>query len=217
MLTLVRSEKLLYTLEDADDIDSPELGPPPTANFDERNPIKYDPLGKLTDDKGAFLHDSNFQNPCNASHETRRKRRESSHHMESGPPNSSDGFQYERVQSGDASPVQAQTLKAGGAKRKFTSRENDEVNEEPEALEQEDPILHRRKVDSKAMENGVEVEDCSSRDPRMAGLPELQAKKNHNTSSRPEKTRHSALSSVSKARRALGPSMSTKPLKCLSH
>lgn len=190
-------------------MDSPELGPPPTASFDQGDPINYDPVKLPTRDKGALFDGANVQDPCNANLETRKKRRESSHCMESDPSKMSDDFHYERVRVGDASMVKSQPLKVG-AKRKLNIREDDEGNEK--ASEQEALQLHRRRGNPIVAENGAELGDCSSRDPRILRLPGLQATKNHNTSSRREKTRQTTVSSVSKARKALGPSKSMIPL-----
>ena len=77
------------------------------------------------------------------------------------------------------------------------------------ASEQEAHILHHRRGNSIVVENEAELEECSSKDPRILRLPEAQTTTNHNASSRQERTKHTTSSSVSKARKALGPSRST--------
>ncbi|MCJ1304936.1 hypothetical protein MMC08_007749 [Hypocenomyce scalaris] len=72
------AEELLGILSDpANAIDSPDLGPPPVAHFDEGDPIKFDASRKV--EEPALDAPEETPQPLFANLETRRKRRESSH------------------------------------------------------------------------------------------------------------------------------------------
>ena len=95
--------------------DSPDLGPPPVAHFEEGDPIKYDhsQAKALRKDVNEVTHE--VPPPLSANLETRKKRRESSHHLETT-----------RSMSADATSTVGQPLKSG-AKRKLNVRDDDDL------------------------------------------------------------------------------------------
>lgn len=99
--------------------DSPELGPPPIAHFEEGDPVKFDPNGISE----VFTSSRNPQPPMFANLESRRKRRETSNLTQtmleenvSHPPQPS--------KFTDTSLSTEQPFKSG-AKRKLNTREDD--------------------------------------------------------------------------------------------
>ena len=97
--------------------DSPDLGPPPIAHFDDGDPVKYDSSQNLGADTSDFHPSTGFANL-----ETRKKRRESSITRES---NQNSSLEDTSAPIGNLS---SQPLKLG-AKRKLSAREDeDRVN-----------------------------------------------------------------------------------------
>ena len=118
--------------------DSPDLGPPPVAHFEEEDPIKFD----ATSDKPRS--DEISATALSAHLETRKKRRESFHQRETS--RKRDGTDLEgRAIPPDEKAAPGQTLKSG-AKRKLTLREDEEL---PMAdLNPEDFRFNRKPSDS---------------------------------------------------------------------
>ncbi|KAI4232429.1 MAG: hypothetical protein LQ349_005019, partial [Xanthoria aureola] len=104
--------------------DSPDLGPPPVAHFDAGDPIKFDANQQESQTQAKTAKQEDLNPALFANLETRRKRRGSSQRGESTT-----------LESADTQPNQAEVLdgqiKPGhalksGAKRKFTTREEEE-------------------------------------------------------------------------------------------
>ena len=103
--------------------DSPDLGPPPVAHFDEGDPIKFDPKPEKPSTKTkSESREQSRALPANL--ETRKKRRESSHHQDTGDKrlNIQDS---EDTASRDPGAVKGQPLKTS-AKRKLDVRDEEE-------------------------------------------------------------------------------------------
>ena len=107
-------------LPDPANSDSPDLGPPPIAHFDDGDPIKYDPNQQTKQEKNKGDISSGFANL-----ETRKKRRESSFGREPGNSLSSANLSTSREEG----PTQTGTLSVQplklGAKRKLSVRDDD--------------------------------------------------------------------------------------------
>jgi hypothetical protein len=113
-------EDILGILSDPANSDSPDLGPPPIAHFDDGDPIKYDASQNEKQGDSVGNLSSGFANL-----ETRKKRRESSFGKEPGSSLSSASLSTSR--EGDSSQtgtLSAQPLKLG-AKRKLSVRDDD--------------------------------------------------------------------------------------------
>lgn len=113
-------EDILGILSDPANSDSPDLGPPPIAHFDDGDPIKYDtkPQPKQAESTGDIP--SGFANL-----ETRKKRRESSVGKEPGSSLSSARLPTNREEGlAQTGSLSAQPLKLG-AKRKLSARDDD--------------------------------------------------------------------------------------------
>ena len=145
------AEELLGIAADLANVtDSPDLGPPPVAHFEHRDPIKFDSKQDDTSLQAsiASIEEANPKLPANL--ETRKKRRESSHRRIGGiggvGPNSSKGSS-----SKEAISV-IQPLKSG-AKRKLNVREEDNTSETTGGRDDNGMWSHRRSV--ALMENEV--------------------------------------------------------------
>ena len=115
MLTVCSGDDLRGIFVDPNNLaDSPDLGPPPIAHFDEGDPIKFDP----NNDKQCL--DETPTAVLSANLETRKKRRESFHQRE--PSRLGDGTDPDRRRIPDEKAASVQPLKSG-AKRKLDIRE----------------------------------------------------------------------------------------------
>lgn len=113
-------EDILGILSDPANSDSPDLGPPPIAHFDDGDPIKYDTSQHVKQGDSVNNNSSGFANL-----ETRKKRRESSFGKEPGSSLSSTSLSTSREEdSSQTGTLSAQPLKIG-AKRKLSVRDDD--------------------------------------------------------------------------------------------
>lgn len=101
---------------DWDSIESPDLGPPPVAHFDEGDPIKFDAKQDQSDAKEEL--ENLQQQMLSANLETRKKRRENPHQREYNRREGSTGVKNQTLPFEKPS---GQILKSG-AKRKLTAR-----------------------------------------------------------------------------------------------
>ena len=191
-----RREELLDILDTANATDSPELGPPPVASFDEGDPIKYDRSALPAEGQEGLLECENLPLPGVANLETRKKRRESSQHTEVGQSRLGSQFQPRRAIIPDAPTTKTQPLKAG-AKRKVNVRE-DEGNGIVNVMGSEIPELSHKTGHSAA--TGPETDPLNT-----ANKP--QALEYPNLSSLQEKAKNNISISTNRARKVLGPSM----------
>ena len=165
--------------------DSPDLGPPPVAHFEEGDPIKFDhnqaaSLQKTTSEAADDVNPTLFSNL-----ETRKKRRESSHHLETSRPKITDTL------SSTAQPLRS------GAKRKLNARDD----EEPVEKISEDDFRFNRRNAASTGENGSEIDKMGqsilqkvSQD--LATVKEMSR----------DKSKIAPLVATMTARKALGPS-----------
>ena len=118
--------------EPVNSTDSPDLGPPPIAHFEEGDPIKFD-HNQGASSRNSIGEATDTINPAlSANLETRKKRRESSHHLETSRP-----------VAADVSSTMEQPLKSG-AKRKLNARDDDDLVEK--VSEKDDFRFNRRNV-----------------------------------------------------------------------
>ena len=104
--------------------DSPDLGPPPIAHFDEGDPIKFDATQELSPQDGLAENTEEVQPKLLANLETRKKRRESSHRKDMGVKNANPDLTMHTTSAATAMPP-GQPLKSG-AKRKLNVRDEDQ-------------------------------------------------------------------------------------------
>ena len=195
-----RREELLDILDAANATDSPELGPPPVASFEEGDPIKYDYSALPAEGQEGLLECENMPLLGAANLETRKKRRESSHHTEVGQTRANSQLQPQKSLIADVPTTKIQSLKAG-AKRKVNVRE-DEGNGIANVVSSEFPGLGRETGPSKVTEPEKDPLDTANR---------RQASEYHRLSSLQEKEKNTSSSSANRARKALGPSMPPCP------
>ena len=127
------TEELLGIFADpANTTDSPDLGPPPVAHFDEGDPIKFDPTQKLSPGGGPAESVDEAQLKLSANLETRKKRRESSHRIDMDVKNANvDSHKY-TASTSTTMPTSQPTKPS--AKRKLHARNDDDQHnvDEPE-------------------------------------------------------------------------------------
>ncbi|KAK4692703.1 hypothetical protein P7C71_g4557, partial [Lecanoromycetidae sp. Uapishka_2] len=104
--------------------DSPDLGPPPVAHFEDGDPIKFDSTLENPKVKGNYEAMEEGQPVLSANLETRKKRRESSHHKDAEDRRSNVKPGGEATHNGPAASM-SQPLKSG-AKRKLHVREEED-------------------------------------------------------------------------------------------
>ncbi len=187
----------MYSAEDLLDMitepvnvtDSPDLGPPPVAHFEEGDPIKFGNNQGLSSKKtGGEVTDGNNP-PLPANLETRRKRRESSHHLETSRPVTVDTLS-----------ITGQPLKSG-AKRKLNARDDEDPVEK--ISEKDDFRFNRRSAGSTTSENSLEADKGHSIIQKVsqdiATVREMSR----------DKSKAAPLPTTTTARKALGPSKFT--------
>lgn len=171
-------------------MDSPDLGPPPIAHFEEGDPIKPDTQeGRRTCDKDILRTESSDK-PLSANLETRRRRRESSHAKDT----LSQNIDCDAAKSSDVTPnvsLSSQSVKAG-AKRKLNVREE---NEQPLKEIEWDGFQFERKEATKPIADKASKKASS----RLSDRPPTRTERLRGTA-------YENNASVSSAgRRALGP------------
>ena len=128
------AEELLGLMADSANItDSPDLGPPPVAHFEQGDPIKFDTPQKESSSQADSATVGEVPPKLPANLETRKKRRESSHlrnsditRMNSNPA---------KIPPSKEAANPSQPLRSG-AKRKFSVREEGGTPEPVEAREE---------------------------------------------------------------------------------
>jgi hypothetical protein len=135
-------------------VDSPELGPPPVAHFDEGDPIKQNldtSTSPVPSPSRAMADDTeNAESTANlfANLETRRKRRDSSSKKGLDSREGSECKELESLPEPVPEPTKfdptKKTLKTG-AKRKFAVRDEDETAREPRVQNKENDFAFNRR------------------------------------------------------------------------
>lgn len=123
---LSSAEELLGMFADpANTTDSPDLGPPPVAHFEEGDPIKFDPSQDETSRKESAESTEEAHPKLSVNLETRKKRRESSHRrevdVENGKPDSTTSTASKTTAVSTSQPLKS------GAKRKLNVRDDDQA------------------------------------------------------------------------------------------
>ncbi len=144
--------------------DSPDLGPPPVAHFDAEDPIRFNASQQA---KAPIELDKDAENPLallSANLETRRKRRDSYSASELGRARK-ESLSYDgegRATSPVKEDVVAQQHLNPGAKRKLSSREENEVTDGVMAASKDD-FKYSRKPGAKVVENATEDNAVSTK------------------------------------------------------
>lgn len=120
------AEEILEIFPDQANVtDSPELGPPPVAHFEEGDVVKFDTARGFVPPTDAEA--GHAQHPMFANLETRRKRRESTNMAKTNVHGTTDPQSLESDASSSAevaAPVVVQPLRSS-AKRKFNTTEEE--------------------------------------------------------------------------------------------
>ena len=132
--------------------DSPDLGPPPVAHFEEGDPIKFDTTQEQPPVKTSESADET-QLKLSANLETRKKRRESSHRRDVDFGNANVGATMSTSYVDMAIPT-SQPLKSG-AKRKLNVHDDDDPPAKVKEPEKRDISLDGRNSDLRMSDNGI--------------------------------------------------------------
>lgn len=138
------------TADPANITDSPDLGPPPVAHFEQGDPIKFDPSPEESSGQIPSADAEEAHPALSANLETRKKRRESSHRREGGT--SRANLDCIKAQSSKEAVGVSQPLKSG-AKRKLNVREEGETPGTIEGREDNVLQLNQGSVEIRRSEN----------------------------------------------------------------
>ena len=187
-------------MDPANATDSPDLGPPPVAHFEEGDPIKFNPNQTQVNPRGPAESIEENETEFLANLETRKKRRESSHRRDGDVKNASFGSSKDIPSVATAMPT-SQPLKSG-AKRKLNIRDEESAAVVNEPGKQK-LHLNSRSSDPRMSENGNAMQDtdvtvkAASDKNLQAAIPSMSGSNG--------KERVSATAAAT-GRRALGPS-----------
>ena len=128
--------------------DSPDLGPPPVAHFDEGDPIKFDATQKPSPES---VEDA--QPKLSTNLETRKRRRESSQQTDVGVKNANiDLHEYTASTATALAPSQ---LTKPSTKRKFNARDDDDLPTMADERGQQGSQLNRRDSEIPISDSGL--------------------------------------------------------------
>ena len=151
--------------------------------------------------------------PGIANLETRRKRRESSHHPEVGQSRSCSETQSQYTLAADASIAIAKPLKSG-AKRKLNVRDDDEANETVKEMEPQILKLNRNLETSKTTVPERSPTGLFPKCPTNLEIVQRRGSDHPHVSSHQALVKDTISKSAVQARKALGPSRSSRFLVC---
>ena len=184
--------------------DSPDLGPPPVAHFDEGDPIKFDARVERLASRALSEPTERSHATLPANLETRKKRREKFDHREVGDQQSSTRPSQE-VASKDPGTAPTQPLNSG-AKRKLNMRDEENQPGIPDDHEKDVFQLDRRIADSRASESAVAKPNLN-RTNKLAIEKEMQPAAG-GAQIRRDRATEAPFMVTSSNRKALGPSES---------
>jgi len=192
---LYRSDELRGILHSANALDSPDLGPPPVASWEEGDPTKNDDVQNSPIQQWVTESTESVPMPSLANLETRKKRRESTHHAEAET-SRADSLQLLRHVPSRESVTQP--FKAG-AKRKLNVRDDDGDIEARKPPENND-FPFSRKAEIKA--NATVTDAVSGKLASLKVSQDNAAKVAENSA----RAKQSVSTSTQKPRKALGAS-----------
>jgi hypothetical protein len=199
------AEELLGLTTDPDNLtDSPDLGPPPVAHFEEGDPIKFDhsqnqssPLELAIDEENPVL---------SPNLETRKKRRESSYSQGLGVDKAWTDVAriVSSIETGTGQPSKS------GAKRKLDVREEGDPSEGTCIQEKEDFEYSRRTSDMRRLDTATSkpIINKASKSSESKTSQKAPSSKQH----RREKSVDLPTAGANKTRTALGPSKHSRNL-----
>lgn len=149
MLTLISVEGSNgISLDVANVTDSPEIGPPPVAHFEDGDPANFYPERRYIATKTSPKSEGKGRPDKLMNLEVRKKRRETSNHGQSLLDETID---KESLETSNASIISSSSLSQpfkSGAKRKLNSREGEDKGELTEASNEDEFLFDRRPVRS---------------------------------------------------------------------
>ena len=183
----------------ANTTDSPDLGPPPVAHFDEGDPIKFDATQKSPPES---VEDA--QPKLSANLETRKRRRESSHQIDVGLKNADmDSHDYTASIATSMAPSQPMKL---STKRKLNARDDGDLPTMVDEWGKQGSQLNRRgselRISDNALTKSISGETVQGADERVADAVIL---------SRGGKDGKGKSTVTATGRKALGPSKWCRP------
>ena len=206
------AEELLGIFADpTNTTDSPDLGPPPVAHFDEGDPIKFDPTHELSPRKVSAESTEETQPKLSANLETRKKRRESSHRRDVSMENAHVDSNQDTASLATAMPA-SQPLKSS-AKRKINARDDKDEATIVEEPGNQNVQLNRRGSDLRVSENNI-TKPIPSGPIKLAEGNACEAVLSSNCGKDgKEKASGASAAVMATGRKALGPSRCCKKLQ----
>ena len=204
MLTLCSVEEFLGIFPDpTNTTDSPDLGPPPVAHFEEGDPIKFDPTQEQSP-REEVESTEEVQSKLSANLETRKKRRESSHRRDVDVKTASVESTKSTTSTATAMPTH-QSLKSG-AKRKLNVRDDDNQGAIADELGKQEFQFKPRSSDLRMGDSGV-TKPTVSKATKPVGdkAPQAAALSNSGKNGK-EKVSGASATVTGGGRKALGPS-----------
>lgn len=180
--------------------DSPELGPPPVAHFEQGDPIKFD-SPQDGSSKEASPADTEEAHPkLLANLETRKKRRESSHRRD-GDISKSVTESIKKTSTREGTGIDQ--LKSG-AKRKFNIREEEENPEPTRDRDESEVQFIRENAESRKSDRGYSTSTVNSTakavSSKSSSAPSLTTREGR------DKPIDAPTANIMTTRKALGPS-----------
>lgn len=205
LLSSSAEELLGITADPANITDSPDLGPPPVAHFDEGDPIKFDSTRKLSPREGSAEITEEGQPRLSANLETRKRRRESSHRLDVGVKNV--GLDSNGYAASTATAMPAGQPLRSSAKRKLNVRDDDDQPAIVDDLAKQDSQLDCRGSTRRAGDNGFTKSMLSGTKIAAGGekAPEAGVPSNSGKDGK-EKASVAPAAVTATGRKALGPS-----------
>lgn len=190
----------------ANTIDSPELGPPPIAHFENGDPTKFDPSGENVQSEKPHIAEDGMPTAMFANLETRKRRRETSNLRET----ISRGTDSHHLENSTAmeQPTSMRNSLKSGAKRKLDAAADDHRGA-GKVTEDDDFKFDKTRIDP-AVKHTLRSEPPKSEN---AGIQKCLQEPSAEFSHANVKETSAAMG---KTRKALGPSKST-PLHKSGH
>ena len=184
----------------ANTTDSPDLGPPPVAHFDEGDPIKFHATQRLSPESTE-----DAQQKLSVNLETRKRRRESSHQIDVGVKNANiDSHEYTASIATAMAP--SQPMKSS-TKRKFNARDDDDLPTMADERGKQGSQLNRRgselPISDNSLTNPIPSDIIKAADEKVAdaAIPSKGGKDGKDSKDGKSKSTVTAT-----GRKALGPS-----------
>ena len=182
----------------ANTVDSPELGPPPIAHFEDGDPTKFDPGGDDAQSRKPHISEDDMQPALFANLETRKRRRETTN-LRDIISRGMDSHDLEHSTTSDQSTLIKKPLKSGAKRKLDVATDEDRVAEKDS---QDDGFEFGRNHADSAVNKSLRPSPLRGENPGSEKcLQEAGAERTHANV-------REASTAINRPRKALGPSES---------